>query len=155
LSELLHYEDIPVDVPFAAGPKLVTREEVIAFAREYDPQTFHLDDTAAAQSHFGRISASGWHTCGMMMRLFVDQVLNRVAMIAGGEVNELRWRRPVYPGDTLTARFFVTAKRISTKRPDMGILSVYTEGFNQDEEVVISHKTTIMVKVREPAGNGG
>jgi len=153
LTDLLHYEDIEVNVPFTAGPKLVTREEVIAFAREYDPQPFHLDDAAAAQSHFGRLTASGWHTCAMIMRLFVDRVLTRVAVIAGGEVNELRWHRPVYPGDTLTARFFVTAKRISTKRPDTGILSVYTEGFNQDGELVISHKTAVMVKLRE-AGPG-
>ena len=119
-------------------------------SEHFDPQPFNLDDAAAARTHFGRLVASGWHTCGMMMRLFVDSVLNRVALIAGGELDELRWRRPVYPGDSLTARFTVTAKRRSASRPEMGMISVLSEGFNQHGELVVSHRTTIAVHVRHP-----
>ena len=97
-----YFEDIAVGGKASFGSYHVTREEVIDFASRYDPQPFHLSDEAAAQTHFGRISASGWHTCAMVMSMIVENLKNnKQAGLGSPGVDELRWLKPVYPGDTL------------------------------------------------------
>ncbi len=100
---MLFYEDLIVGSSKTFGQYEVTREEVMRFAEAYDPQPFHLDDEAAAQTHFGRLSASGWHTCAMTMRMMVDDMkIHQQAGLGSPGVDNLRWVKPVYPGDTLS-----------------------------------------------------
>ena len=146
------YEDIVVGKVHRFGAYAVTREEVIAFATKFDPQPFHLDDAAAAQTHFGRLSASGWHTASVVMRLFVEHYLSKVATLPSPGIDELRWLRPVYPGDTLTVETEVLEKRRSQSKPDRGIFTTATRVFNQDGVMVLSMTSRAMVRARDPVG---
>ena len=147
-----HYEDIPVGVPARFGAYLVTREEIIAFAAQYDPQDFHLDDEAAVRGPFGALAASGWHTAAIAMRLLVDNVLVRQAALGGAGVKDMQWARPVRPGDVLTLEVEVTAKRRSKSRPEMGLMQVTQRLLNQDGEVVLRLTTDGMIRVRDVGG---
>ena len=118
---LVYFEDLAPGITAAFGRYEVTREEVIEFARKYDPQPFHLSDEAAAQTHFGRLSASGWHTCAMVMRMLVDNITERKqAGLGSPGLDELRWLKPVYPGDLLRVESEVLSKRQSQSRPLQG-----------------------------------
>jgi acyl dehydratase len=126
------------------------------FARAYDPQPFHLDDDAAAATHFGRLSASGWHTAAMTMRMMVDgwQAVpadQRVASLGSPGIDELRWAKPVYPGDTLTVDSELLEKRRSASRPDMGITKSRQIVRNQHGDIVMSMISNGLVAVRDPA----
>lgn len=126
------------------GPRLVTREEIIAFAAQYDPQPMHLDEAAGQKSLLGGLSASGWHSCGIMMRMICDGfMLNSASMGAGG-VEEVRWLRPVRAGDRLTLRVTVLETRISKSRPDMGIVRIRYEMMNAHAECVMTMVTPAM-----------
>ena len=116
------YEDIEIGRERAFGHYEVTREEVMEFASKYDPQSFHLDEEAAAQTHFGRLSASGWHTCSMTMAMMVENMKQeKSAGLGSPGIDHLRWKKPVYPGDTLRCETEVIEKRRSQSRPEMGI----------------------------------
>lgn len=148
---MLHYEDIIVGSSKSFGNYQVTREEVTQFAENYDPQPFHLDDDAAAQTHFGRLSASGWHTCSMAMRMMVDEMkVNKQAGLGSPGVDQLRWIKPVYPGDTLTCRTEILEKRRSKSRLDMGIFKNRNQTFNQDGELVLEMVSNGLILVRDP-----
>ena len=118
---MLHYEDIEIGTRQSFGRYEVTGDEVRAFAEKFDPQPFHLSDEAAAKTHFGRISASGWHTCSMTMRMLVENmsVVEQAGLGSPG-IDHLRWVKPVYPGDILRCETEVIEKRRSKSRPDMG-----------------------------------
>ena len=147
-----YFEDIAVGAVARFGRYEVTREEVIAFARAYDPQPFHLSDDAAAQTHFGRLSASGWHTCAMTMAMLVENLkTNRQAGLGSPGVDELRWQKPVYPGDTLRCESEVLEKRVSRSRPKMGLYKSRITVFNQDDVAVLSMISNGMIACR-PAG---
>jgi len=147
------YEDLVVGVSHRFGARAVTREEVIAFASQYDPQPFHLDDAAAAQTHFGRLSASGWHTCAMVMAMLVERHQHTGHQGLGSPgVDELRWLRPVYPGDTLSVETEILEKRRSASKPDRGIFRTATRVFNQDGVMVMSMTSRAMVRTRDPHG---
>jgi len=147
------YEDMVVGEVHRFGAYAVTREEVIAFASKFDPQPFHLDDAAAAQTHFGRLSASGWHTCSMTMAMIVAQHKTSGHQGLGSPgVDELRWLRPVYPGDTLTVETEVLNKRRSETKPDRGIFMTATRVFNQDGVMVLTMTSRAMVRTRDPHG---
>jgi acyl dehydratase len=135
---------------FGAYP--VTREEVIEFASKYDPQPFHLDDEAAAQSAiFGRLAASGWHSCAMLMRMLTDHWTEDGYFSLGGTgVDELRWTKPVYPGDTLSIEAEVLSKSTPRSRPTMGFVTFRLTVFNQDGDVVMTLKVT-NIQHRRPA----
>ncbi len=105
-----------------AGPYEMTETEVLAFARAYDPQWFHTDPEAAREGPFGGLLASGWHTCGIAMRLAADHVLRGSESFASPGVSQIRWPHPVRPGDTLTLRITVKEVRRSTKRPELGVV---------------------------------
>lgn len=145
------YEDLEVGVAHRFGAYPVTRDEVIAFAAKYDPQPFHLDDAAAAATHFGRLSASGWHTCAMVMAMLVDNH-KRVGHQGLGSpgIDELRWLRPVYPGDTLSVETEILDKRRSASKPDRGIFRTATRVFNQDGTLVMTMTSNAMVRTRDP-----
>lgn len=120
------------------GSRVVTEEEILAFAREFDPQPFHIDPVAAEQSIFGGIIASGWHTCAMTMRLMVDGFLGRAASLGSPGIEQIRWLRPVRPGDTIAARIVVLEKRPSQSKPDRGSVKMRTEVANQAGELVMT-----------------
>lgn len=148
---MLHYEDIAVGSRQSFGAYEVTREEVTDFAGKYDPQPFHLDDDAAAATHFGRLSASGWHTCAMTMAMMVANMkTNAQAGLGSPGVENLRWAKPVYPGDTLRVETEVLEKRRSQSRPDMGLFKSRIRTFNQHGDVVLEMTSTGLIKVREP-----
>ncbi|QGN53555.1 MaoC family dehydratase [Novosphingobium sp. Gsoil 351] len=145
-----YFEDIPVGQKHAFGRYEVTREEVLAFAGKYDPQAFHLDDEAAAKTHFGRLSASGWHTCAMAMAMMVENLKDRQqAGLGSPGVDELRWLKPVYPGDTLRCETEVFEKRRSASRREMGIFKSRLKVFNQHDEPVLSMSSIGLVEVRD------
>jgi acyl dehydratase len=144
-----YFEDIAIGQTQRFGGYHVTREEVVAFAEKYDPQPFHLSDEAAAATHFGRLSASGWHTCAMVMRMIVDNLAqNRQAGLGSPGVDELRWLKPVYPGDTLRCESEVIEKRPSQSRPEMGIFKSRMTVFNQDDVAVMSMVSNGLVATR-------
>ncbi len=148
-----YYEDLIIGKKQSYGAYHVTREEVIEFASKYDPQAFHLDDEAAAATHFGRLSASGWHTCAMTMRMVVENLnANKQAGLGSPGVDEIRWIKPVYPGDTLRVESTLTEKRRSKSRPEMGIIRGQTAVFNQHDEVVMTYNTLGLVATRDPVG---
>lgn len=130
------------------GSYRLTRDEVIDFASRYDPQPFHLDDNAAAANPiFGRISASGWHTASVTMRMTVDHHRHETGGFSMGSpgIDELRWRQPAYPGDTLRVRTEILSKRASESRPSIGFVKLLTKTMNQHGEVVMSYISTIIV----------
>ena len=147
-----YFEDIAVGTKARFGSYRVTREEVMDFASRYDPQPFHLSDEAAARTHFGRLSASGWHTCAMVMSMIVDNLKNnQQAGLGSPGVDELRWLKPVYPGDTLRCETEVIEKRQSASRPEMGIFKSRMTVFNQDDVAVMSMVSNGLIATR-PAG---
>ena len=152
-DDRLYYEDIEIGASQSFGRYEVTREEVLDFASKYDPQAFHLNDEAAAKTHFGRISASGWHTCAMTMRMLVENMqANRQAGLGSPGVDELRWKKPVYPGDILRCETKTLEKRRSQSKPEMGIFRSSCTVFNQDDEVVLTMVSNGMIETRDPGG---
>ena len=151
---MIFYEDLEPGTTRNFGAYEVTREEVMDFASKYDPQPFHLDDEAAAQTHFGRLSASGWHTCAMTMRMMVENMMNeKSAGLGSPGVDELRWRKPVYPGDTLRCETEVFEKRRSASRPEMGIFKSRIRTYNQNDEIVLEMVSNALIRTRNPEGS--
>ncbi len=148
---MLYFEDIEIGRRQSFGRYDVTAEEVKDFAEKYDPQPFHLDEEAAAATHFGRISASGWHTCAMTMRMLVDNMKDhKQAGLGSPGVDQIRWKHPVYPGDTLRCETETIEKRRSKSRRDMGIFKSACTVFNQDDVVVAEMISNGLIRVRDP-----
>ncbi len=144
-----YLEDMVVGETASFGSYAVTRAEVIEFAAKYDPQPFHLDDDAAAKTHFGRLSASGWHTCAMTMAMMVENMksANNAGLGSPG-LDELRWLKPVYPGDTLRVETELTEVRPSRSRPEMGSIHSTATVFNQHDEPVMTMKSIGLMATR-------
>lgn len=148
------FEDLEIGATSVFGVYEVTREEVMEFASKYDPQPFHLDDEAAAQTHFGRLSASGWHTCSMTMRMMVENMKSeKSAGLGSPGIDQLRWKKPVYPGDTLRCETEVIEKRRSASRPEMGIFKSRIRTFNQNDEIVLEMVSNGLIRTRDPEGS--
>ncbi|OIB59249.1 MaoC family dehydratase [Natrialba sp. SSL1] len=145
-----YYEDIEIGDTMEFGEYDVTEAEIVDFAESYDPQPFHIDTEAATESAFGELVASGWHTASMCMRLLVDGPIDDRASMGARGVDELRWKRPVKPGDTLSIRTEVIDKRVSESDPERGYVDSRLEGLNQDDEVVISWVGLGMIERRNP-----
>ncbi len=145
-----YFEDIEIGHKSSFGRYEVFRTDVLDFARKFDPQPFHLDEEAAAKTHFGRISASGWHTTAMTMAMTVANMGegNDHAGLGGVGVDELRWLKPVYPGDTLRCETEIIDKTPSRSRPEMGSFRNRTTVFNQDNVPVLTYITIALVKTR-------
>ena len=151
---MIFYEDLEIGLTRSFGGYEVTREEVVEFASRYDPQPFHLDDDIAAQTHFGRLSASGWHTCAMTMRMMVDNMMNeKSAGLGSPGVDQLRWKKPVYPGDTLRCETEILEKRRSASRPEMGIFKSRIRTLNQHDEMVLEMISNALIRTRDPGGS--
>ena len=133
-----YFEDFQVGDIFDLGSTTVTEEEIIRFARQFDPQPFHTDPVLARDSIFGGLVASGWHTTAMFMRLFFDGLLHETASIASPGVDDVRWLKPVRPGDVLRARFIVIESTPSKSKASLGIVRSRCEVFNQADELVMS-----------------
>ena len=146
-----YLEDATAGDVLDLGSRTVTEAEILAFARDFDPQPFHIDPEAAAQSIFGGIIASGWHTCALTMRLMVDSFLSRAASLGSPGVEQIRWLRPVRPDDTLSARIVVLDVRASQSKPDRGSVRMRTEVTNQAGELVMTMENTGLIG-RRPAG---
>jgi acyl dehydratase len=148
-----YFEDLEVGAETDFGSYEVTREEVLEFARKYDPQPFHLSDEAAAKTHFGRLAASGWHTCAMTMAVIARSVVaDDQAGLGSPGLDELRWLKPVYPGDTLHVRGRIVDKTPSRSRPEMGSFRTETTVTNQDG-VPVMRFTSIVLIARRPEGS--
>jgi acyl dehydratase len=146
-----YFEDIVTGSSQSFGCYEVTREEVIEFASKYDPQPFHLDDEAAAATHFGRLSASGWHTCAMTMAMLVENLrANQQAGLGSPGIDQLRWLKPVFPGDTLRCESEIVEKRRSRSRREMGLFKSRLTVFNQDDEPVMQMVSNGLIQVRDP-----
>ena len=134
----LYWEDLQPGQVHELGSRAVSEEEIVAFARQWDPQPFHVDPEAAKGSPFGGLIASGWHTGAMWMRLYVDSLLGGDAAMGSPGIEELRWLAPVRPGDTLTGSLTVLETTPSERRPDRGTVRIRGEMTNQDGVVVMS-----------------
>ena len=146
---MIYFEDIVVGTKSKFGSYQVTREEVIEFAQKFDPQPFHLDDRAAAKTQFGRLAASGWHTTAMTMAMVVENLLNtQQAGLGSPGIDELRWKKPVFPGDTLRCETEVLEKKQSGSRPEMGSYRSQMQVFNQHDDVVMSFISIGLISVR-------
>ena len=144
-----YFEDIEVGTKSSFGHYEVTREEVIAFAAKYDPQPFHLSDEAAAATHFGRLSASGWHTCAMTMSMVVANLeAYSQAGLGSPGIDELRWLKPVYPGDTLRCETELLEKRPSKSRPEMGSFRSRMTVLNQHDVPVMTFLSIGLIRTR-------
>lgn len=144
-----YFEDIEVGAKATFGRYEVTREEVIDFASKYDPQPFHLSDEAAAETYFGRLSASGWHSCAMAMRMMVDNMKGEQSAGLGSPgLDEIRWLTPVYPGDTLRVETEIVEKTPSRSRPEMGSFKSNVPVFNQNDEPVMRMKSIGLTRKR-------
>ncbi|SLN74550.1 MaoC family dehydratase [Oceanibacterium hippocampi] len=137
-----YLEDVPVGVARIYGPKTVTRDEIIAFATKFDPQPFHVDEEAAKDSIFGGLVASGWHTASIAMRLLVDGSVKNNAGLGSPGFDDLRWLKPVRPGDALRVRSTCIEIKPSRSKPHMGSARFKTEVLNQNDEVVLDFYST-------------
>jgi acyl dehydratase len=148
---MIYFEDLTVGDEVTYGTYEVTRDEVIEFARKYDPQPFHISDEEAAKTHFGRIAASGWHTGAMAMAAIARYVVaNGHQGLGAPGIDELRWRKPVYPGDTLTVTGKIIEKTPSRSKPEIGSFKTATTVSNQHGEPVMTF-TSIVLMRRRPA----
>jgi len=143
-----YFEDYRPGATEEFGRRTVDAEEIVAFARQYDPQEFHVDARAAERSSFGGLVASGWHTAAMVMRMLVDHLLAPNCLGSPG-VDEIRWLLPVRPGDVLSVRVAVTEARPSRSRPDRGTVYARVEALNQDSRAVMTMSVMFIARRRE------
>ena len=149
----LHYEDFTPGRRFDLGPKLVTAEEIIEFAREFDPQPMHLSEEAGKASILGALSASGWHTSSMFMRMMIDSYLLNAASEGAPGIDLMEWKRPVHAGDTLAGHSTVLSARPMRSRPHIGIVKLRHEVENQAGKSVLASENSIMFRMRDTGVN--
>lgn len=149
-SDLIHHEDVEIGRTVSFGRKEVSKEEIIRFARSFDPQLIHLDEEAAKKSIVGGLCASGFHSCAIMMRMLADDVLNQSTSLGSPGIDDVRWIRPVRPGDVLSARFVCTEKRVLSSRPTVGLSKITFEMINQNGETAMTWASNQLLKVRDP-----
>lgn len=146
---MTYFEDLQVGAETDFGSYEVTRGEVLEFARKYDPQPFHLSDEDAAKTHFGRLAASGWHTAAMTMAVIARHVVqHQQAGLGSPGIDELRWKKPVYPGDTLHVQGEILETTPSRSRPEMGSFRTRTTVTNQDGDVVMTFVSIVLIRRR-------
>ncbi len=148
MGKLQHFEDFEVGQVIDLGTYAVTAAEIKEFAREFDPQAFHLDEAAGKASLLGGLAASGWHVCAMMMRLLAESWLNKSASMGSNGVPEVKWLKPVLAGETLSAAVTIISKRVSSKRPEMGIFQCVVELFNEAGEKKSEMTAVVFMRVK-------
>jgi acyl dehydratase len=147
----LHFEDFAPGQVREFGPRVISREEIVAFAAEFDPQPMHLDEEAARATMLGGLGASGWHTCGILMRMMCDCFLLESASMGANAIDEVRWLKPVRPGDALTFRATVMDVKAPKSRPDLGFIDMLLEMRNAADEAVMTIRSSLMMGRREGA----
>jgi len=147
------FEDFAEGATLDLGSKLVTAEEIIEFAAEFDPQPMHLSEEAGRRSILGGLAASGWHTCAMFMRMLCDAFLLDSTSQGSPGIDQVKWKKPVLAGDTLSGRSTVVSKRLSRSRPGLGFVQVRSELVNQHGESVFELDNSVMFLTREAAGS--
>jgi len=147
-----YFEDYEVGETAEFGDHPVTEEEIVEFARKYDPQPFHVDPDAGARTIYGGLISSGWMTGSIMMRLLVDNFISPLSSMGSPGIDEVRWHKPVRPGDRLRVRTTILEKRRSESKPDRGVIRVRQEAVNQDGETVMSYTGMGMYKCRGAGG---
>jgi len=149
-----YFEDYIAGSVYEFGAIGVEEPEVLDFGKRFVPLSYHTDPQAAKRSIYGRLIASGWHTAALMMRLYTDNYLSKVANLGSPGCDELRWHRPVFPGDVLSIRVTVLETRRSETKPDRGIVRSFVEVLNQRREPVMSVTMVNFVKCRKPVNDG-
>ena len=149
---LRYFEDYALGATYECGSVSIDEASIVKFAKEFDPQPFHVDPVAAAAGPFGGLIASGWHTAALTMRLLVDNYLSAEASLGGAGVDEIRWPLPVRPGDTLRVRATVVESRRSLSKPDRGIIKTLVETANQDGRTVMRCTAINLLRVRPDSG---
>ncbi|MFC0402107.1 MaoC family dehydratase [Paraburkholderia rhizosphaerae] len=147
----LSYEDFEVGKTYEIGEHTFTHDEIVAFATQFDPQPFHVDDALAAASPFGGLIASGWHTCSVMMGLLVRNTFAGSTSMGSPGIDDIRWLKPVRVGDTIRMTNTVLDKRVSASKPDRGIVSTQWDGINQHGDTVITVRSKGIFGLRNPA----
>ncbi|MET0248976.1 MAG: MaoC family dehydratase [Sphingobium sp.] len=154
-EDIVYFEDVAIGETVTFGPVTVTREQTTHFAAEFDPQPFHLSDEAAASTHFGTLSASGWHTTALFMQMFVAEMQKtpgrQAASLGAIGIDELRWLRPLRPGDTLRGESVVIEKTPSRSRPEMGTVRSKVTLFNQHDQPILTMIPITMWRTRPSA----
>jgi acyl dehydratase len=150
-SPRLYWEDFPAGSVREFGNHTVTREAILAFAREFDPQPFHVDEEAARHSLFGGLCASGWHTCSLAMRMMCDEYLLEAASMGSPGLENIKWLKPVYPGDTLRVRLQVMEARPMASKPHIGLVRSRWEVMNQRAQTVLTMEGWGMFRRRAAA----
>ena len=145
----LYFEDFHPGRVFEHGPRTISREEIIAFAADFDPQPMHLDDAAAQETLLGGLSASGWHVCSIFMRMLADGFVLESASMGSPGVDEVRWLIPIRPGDALRFRAVVEEVRTSRSRPDMGLVRFFFDLSNQSGQPVMTLSSSLMIGRRD------
>ena len=146
----LHWEDFQPGAVAVYGPRLVTREEIVAFAAEFDPQPMHLDEAAASATILGGLSASGWHSCCLLMRMIADGFILDSSSMGGPGVDEVRWLKPLRPGTRVRIRSTVLDTRTSSSRPEMGLVKFQFEMLDVADTILTTLTTTLMFGRRQP-----
>ena len=144
-----YLEDYVVGATYEFGSITITEDEIVQFGKKFDPQLFHTDPNGAKETAYGGLIASGWHTCSLFMRLFVENYLAGQASLGSPGVDELRWLKPVRPGDKLSLRITVRKVKPSSSKPDRGILFSFCEMLNQENDVVLTMKGLNLIRYRD------
>ena len=148
MGELLHFEDFEVGQVIDLGSYAVTAAEIREFASEFDPQRFHLDEEVGEASLLGGLAASGWHVCSMFMRMLAESWLNKTASMGSNGVPEVKWLKPVFAGEVLSGVVTIMSKRVSSKRPEMGIFQCLFELFNEVGEKKTEMTAVVFMRVK-------
>jgi acyl dehydratase len=146
----LHHEDLVIGKPITLGSRLITKEEIIAFARAFDPQPMHLDEVAASKTIVGGLCASGFHTCSILMRMLCDGLILKSSSLGSPGIDEVRWLKPVRPGDVLHARYTCTDKRVLASRPHVGLSKITFEMLDKADELVSVWHSNQFLALRHP-----
>ncbi|MCQ9182537.1 MaoC family dehydratase [Streptomyces sp. IBSBF 2953] len=150
-----YFEDYVPGSVYVYGSVTMTREDILRFANEFDPQSIHNDPQAARQGPFSGLIASGWHTCSVTMRMYVDHYVSKVASLASPGIDELRWVRPVRPGDRLSLRATVRDARVSRSKPDRGLVTTGIEVLDQHGRTVLTMSAMNLFLRRQVIGGAG
>jgi acyl dehydratase len=147
-----HWEDFKPGLVAVYGPRLVTREEIVAFAAEFDPQPMHLDEAAGAATLLDGLAASGWHSCCILMRMIADGFINGTHSLGAPGVDEVRWLRPLRPGTQVRVRTTVLETRASNSRPEFGFVKCLFEMLDEQDSVLTTMTSPLMIRRREAGG---
>lgn len=148
------YEDLVVGATVQLGSTTVSKEDIIAYARAFDPQPLHLDEEAARKTMIGRLCASGWHSCAILMRLLCDSYLLEAASLGSPGIDEVKFLKPVFPDDRLTLRYTCNSKRLLASRPNVGLAQILFEMTNQSGDVVLTWACNQLMGLRNPTAEG-